>query len=255
MEQEASFLSFILWLVGNLACFVIILLVLRFAAKMKWLTAICLSVFAVTILLFLGLRILLGLSTKIGLIFFLPAVLCGIIMIIQFFRWVISGDNTSVNTAERDRILKMMEEGKINTEEGTELLDAIGRSSALRGEEKFSRADMIMLMGAALVVLGFFLPWAYIRRGVYQSGPNVGAIGWAVLIIGIATVIPIFVTPKNFLYKISMMQIFLNLIGIALVVSLLVQVGDKLGVGLIFCLAGFIVETVAAFVKFKKLAA
>ncbi|MDH4239622.1 MAG: hypothetical protein OEW48_08675, partial [Phycisphaerae bacterium] len=141
------------------------------------------------------------------------------------------------------------------TEEGTELLDAMGRTSALRGEEKFGRVDMIMLMGTALVVLGFFLPWVYIQRHIYQSGSNVGAIGWAVLIIGIASVIPIFITPKNFLYKISMMQIFLNLIGIALVVSLLVQVNDKLGVGLIFCLAGFIVETVAAVVKFKKLAA
>ncbi|GAH79265.1 unnamed protein product, partial [marine sediment metagenome] len=174
---------------------------------------------------------------------------------IQFFRWVISSDNASVNTAERDRILKMVEEGKINTEEGTELLDAIGRSSALRGEEKFSRVDMIMLMGAALVVLGFFLPWEYIQRRVYMSGLDVEPVGWAILIIGIASVIPIFVTPKNFLYKISMLQIFLNLIGIALVVSILVRVGDKLGAGLIFCLAGFIVETVAAVAKFKKLAA
>jgi predicted MFS family arabinose efflux permease len=178
-------------------------------------------------------------------------------MIIQFFRWIISSDNTSVNTAERNRILKMVEEGKINTEEGTELLDAMGRSSALRGEEKFSRVDMIMLMGAALVVLGFFLPWQYIQRRVYISGLDQDPVGWAILIIGIASVIPIFVTPKNFLYKISMLQIFLNLIGIALVVSILVRVrvGGKLGAGLIFCLAGFIVETASAVVKFKKLAA
>jgi hypothetical protein len=79
--------------------------------------------------------------------------------------------------------------------------------------------------------------------------------GWSVLIIVIASAVPIFITPKDYLYKISMLQMFLILIGIALVVSVLVQVGDKLGVGLIFCLAGFIVETVAAAVKFKKLAA
>jgi hypothetical protein len=267
MEQPMSIVTFMLWLVGNLVFFVIMLLVLRFVAKLKWLTSICLSVFAATILLILGIRMLPGPGRYgIGMVFLLPAVVCAVIMIIQFFRWVIGGDDTIVNADERERILKMVEEGKINTEEGTELLDAMGRSSALRGEEKFSRVDMIMLMGAALVVLGFFLPWVYVnwtkqmpesfgRVSGYQTGCHVGAIGWAVLIIGIASVIPIFITPKNFLYKISMMQIFLNLIGIALVVSLLVQVNGKLGVGLIFCLAGFIVETVAAVVKFKKLAA
>jgi hypothetical protein len=262
MEQQTTFLPFsfipLMLLLMGIFFFVIAMLVLRFAAKLKWLTAICFSVFAATIILIFLLRIFPSSNVeivKLGVVFLLPAAVCGVIMIIEFFCRVISSDNASVNAAERDRILKMVEEGKINIEEGTELLDAIGRSSALRGEEKFSRVDMLMLMGAALVVLGFFLPWVYLQRGVYQSGPNVGAIGWAVLIIGIASVIPVFVTPKNFLYKISMLQIFLNLIGIALVVSLLVQVGGKLGPGLIFCLAGFIVETVSAVVKFKKLAA
>jgi len=250
-----SIITSMLWLLGDIASFVIALLLLRYAAKLKWLTAICLSVIAATIFSILVLQIFSGPGFAVGFVFLLPAAVCAVILIIQFFRWVISSDNASVNTAERDRILKMVEEDKINTEEGTELLDAMGRSSALRGEEKFSRLDMIMLMGGALVVLGFFLPWLYIRWGVYQSGYDVKAIGWAVLIIGIASVIPIFVTPKNFLYKISMLQIFLNLIGIALVISLLVQIGGKLGAGLIFCLAGFIVETVAAVVKFKKLAA
>jgi hypothetical protein len=159
----------------------------------------------------------------------------------------------------------MVEEGKINTEEGTELLDAMGRSSALRGEEKFSRVDMIMLMGVALVVLGFFLPWVYIRMGQmpgpfgrvsgYQAGYHAEEMGWAVLIIVIASALPIFLTPKDFLYKISMLQIFLILIGMILVISMLVQAGNRLGPGLIFCLTGFVVELFGAGVKFRKLAA
>ena len=253
--QYVSFASFILRLVGLIASFVIPLLVLRFAAKLKWLTSICLSVLSVTIISILWIRIKPGPGPHEGLYYLLPAAVCAVIMIIQLFRWIINSDNSSVNSAERERILKMVEEGKINTEEGTELLDAMGRSSAMRGEEKFSRADMIMLMGDAFVVLGFFLPWVYLQRGLYQSGPNVGAIGWAVLIIAIASAIPIFITPKNFLYKISMLQIFLILIGTILVISILVQAGGRLGPGLIFCLAGFIVETLAALVKFKKLAA
>ena len=255
MGQPTSVLTLILWLSGNLAFFAIILLVLRSAAKLQWLTAICLSVLATTSFSILGLRFFPGPVPKVGMIILFLAVVCAIILIIQFFRWLLSSDNASVNAAERDKILKMVEEGKINTEEGTELLDAIGRSSALRGEEKFSRLDMTMLLGVAMVVLGFFLPWVHLHRGLYQSGPNVGAIGWAVLIVGILSVIPIFITPKNFLYKISMLQIFLNLTGIALVVSLLVRVGENLGAGLIFCLAGFTVEIFSAIVKFKKLAA
>lgn len=89
----------------------------------------------------------------------------------------------------------------------------------------------------------------------YQAGYHLKAIGWAVLIVGIASAIPVFVTPKDYLYKISIMQIFLNLIGTVIVISLLIQVGNRVGVGLIMCLAGFIVGIFAAAAKFKKLAA
>ncbi len=266
MEQPMSIMTFMLWLVVDLIFFVIAMLVLKLAAKLKWLMAICLSVIAATIILILEFLVFSGSRVKLGPIFLFPAAVCGVIMIIEFFRWVISGsDNAIVNTAERDRILKMVEEGKINTEEGTELLDAMGRSSALRGEEKFSRLDMMMLVGVALVVLGFFLPWAYLRIGQmpgpfgrvtgYQAGYHAGAMGWAVLIIAIASAIPIFITPKNFLYKISMLQIFLILIGTILVISILVQAGGQDGTGLIFCLAGFVVELLGCGVKFRKLAA
>ena len=272
MEQQTIFLPFsviplMICLMGILF-FVIAMLVFRFAAKLKWLTAICLSVFAATIILIFLLRIFPGSNpeiVEIGVVFLLPAAVCGIIMIIDFFLCVISSDNASVNAAERNRILKMVEEGKINTEEGTELFDAIGRSSALRGEEKFGRVDMIMLIGAALVVLGFFLPWVYIRMQQvpgpfgqvtgYQAGYHAGAMGWAVLIIAIASAIPIFITPKSFLYKISMLQIFLILIGTILVISILVQAGGRLGPGIIFCLVGFVVELFGSGVKFRKLAA
>jgi hypothetical protein len=179
------------------------------------------------------------------------------------FRWLNSGDTR--HAAERKRIMEMVEAGKITSEEGTELLNAMGSSSALRGQEKFSRPDVVMLAGAALVTLGFFLPWAYasIQRmgGTFaqlsgsQPGYHVGAIGWAVFIIGVLAAIPVFVSPKDFLYKISMLQIFLSLIGLVLVISVMVRVGEKLGLGLVFCLVGFAVELIAAASKFKRLAA
>ena len=267
MQEPMRFVSFnILWLLGLLPFCVILLLVLRFAAKLKWLTAICLSVFAVTILFILGIRIMPGPWEHVSFVSLLPGAVCAVIMIIEFFRWVISVDDTIVNTAERDRILKMVEDGKINTEEGTELLDAMGRSSALRGEEKFSRVDIVMLVAISMVILGFFLPWAHIRLpqvagmfgksgSAFQAGNHAGALGWAVFIIAILSVIPVFVTPKNYLYKISMLQIFLTIIGIVLVISILFRVGDRLGIGLIICLFGFIFSLLASRAKYRKLAA
>ncbi len=52
-----------------------------------------------------------------------------------------------------------------------------------------------------------------------------------------------------------MLQIFLILIGLVLVISVLVRAGIHWGIGLVFCLVGFIVELLASGGKFKKLAA
>jgi hypothetical protein len=160
----------------------------------------------------------------------------------------------------------MVEQGKITTEESTELLDALGRANALRGQDRFSPADITVLVGVGLVVLGFFLPWANVRIEVpslfgervssgYQAGYHVGAIGWAVFIIAILSAAPVFVTPRDYLYKVSMLQIFLTLIGTVLVISLVIQAGNHLGAGLVVCLARFIVGIIGSAAKFKKLAA
>jgi hypothetical protein len=171
------------------------------------------------------------------------------------------GEDSSVRAAERAKILRMVEDGKINADEGSELLDAMGRSTAMRGQEKFSRADIVMLLGAALVIFGFFLPWVHIQIGGvpgYQAGHHRGALGWTIFIICILSAVPIFVTPKDFLYKVSMLQIFLTLVGLVLVISVLVvlvRAGIHWGIGLVFCLVGFIVELLASGAKLKKLSA
>jgi hypothetical protein len=117
---------------------------------------------------------------------------------------------------------------------------------------------MVTLIAAALVILGFFLPWVYIHIGgasVYQAGYDSSALGWAIFIIGVLSAVPVFVTPKDFLYKISMLQIFLTLIGLALVISVLVRVGSHLGAGIVFCLVGFVIAFFASAAKLKRLAA
>ncbi len=249
-------MSFFLLIIIGLAIlgavFVMAFFLIRAGSYYKWTTIICLPIIAIAMGSFLGLKL-----TYFSL---LPSAVCLIILIVLFLLWLLLGllrapDDSKVNAEERQRILEMVEQGKISPAESTELLDTLGKSSALRGEDKFSRPDIVILIAVALVVLGFFLPWVYLQKGMYQSGSQVGAIGWAVLIIAIASAVPVFVTPRNMLYKISMLQIFLTLIGIALVISLLVRVGGHLGAGLIVCLVGFIVELIAGAGKYKRLAA
>lgn len=177
------------------------------------------------------------------------------VFLLIFFRWLLptGAKQADVNTAERRRILKMVEEGKIDTEEGAELLEAMGRSSALQGQNTFSRLDMAMLFGIALVILGFFLPWVYIGNGMYQAGYNRGPIGWAVLIVAVLSTVPVFVTPKDLLYKISMLQIFLILVGLALVIKEMAVGADQ--AGSIFCAAGFFITLLSSGLKFRSLAA
>lgn len=232
--------------------------------KLSWLTSICLAILIIPIPVMLGISIFGGPPFKWGGLFLLPAI-CGAILIIQFFRWVAKSDQNTggvVTSEERQKTLKMVEEGKISTDEASELLEALGRSSAMRGQDTFSRLDMMTLVGIGLVVLGFFLPWAYIRIDMpglfgtsgYQAGYHAGAIGWAVLIIAILAALPVFITPKDYLYKMSMLQIFLLLLGSVITISLLFQV-RHMGVGLWFCLGGYVISVVASLMKFKKLAA
>jgi NADH:ubiquinone oxidoreductase subunit 3 (subunit A) len=192
--------------------------------------------------------------TPIGIfIIVIPAMIFGLVFLL---RWL-NADNTD-SDAERNCILAMVESGKVSSDEASELLDAMGKSSALRGQEKFSRQDIAILIGCSLVIMGFFLPWNSVRfSGMqdYQCGYDAKSLGWSVFIIAVLTAAAVFVTPKSFLYKISMLQIFLCSVGVAIVISTLFRVIQNLRVGLPICLFGFLLVALACLAKFKKLAA
>ena len=142
--------------------------------------------------------------------------------------------------------------------------------AALQGQERFSRLDIAILCGVALVVMGFFLPWAYSRLGDARNTGNTGCLrsrfgvpgripyrhlGWTIFVIALLSVAPVFVTPKGFLYKISILQLFLTLVGLLLVVSTLLRAGSHSGVGIVVCAVGFGIELIASGAKFRSLAA
>ncbi len=237
-----------------LICLLVVVVCLRRIAKASWLTSIAASLVVAIVPSIFAIRMHGG-RAPVRWIILLPAAIGALILAIQFFRWLLTTGTVQANdnTAERSRILKMVEEGKINTEEGSELLEAMGRSSALRGQDTFSRLDIAMLIGVALVILGFFLPWDYLGNRMYQAGHHRGPIGWAILIAAVLSAVPIFVTPKDMLYKISMLQIFLILVGLALVIKELTVGADQ--VGSIFCAVGFFVALLSSGVKLKSLAA
>lgn len=64
--------------------------------------------------------------------------------------------------SERDRVLRMLEAGKITAQESAELLSALSHATSgtiIRRETKYGAHVKMSFVGAALVLIGFFLPW------------------------------------------------------------------------------------------------
>jgi SHOCT-like domain len=70
-------------------------------------------------------------------------------------------------SAEREKIVSMLEAGKLTPDESAELLQALGESSrpAATRQVPLTGSQRTMLIGAALVIVGFFLPWFVFNVG------------------------------------------------------------------------------------------
>ena len=265
--------------IGQLIVLLVAYIVLRSKTRLDVLMTSCLSVLVVAALTFLLLVFRLERSIRLHrvdleeyvagtLIVAAPFTLILIFKIlVPFLRHIASGQKAP--GPERTRILQMIEDGKISSEEGSDLLEAMGRSSALRGQDTFSRLDIAILIGVALVFMGFFMPWVHIRNmpkaqgmpdifaqgSMYQAGYHVGALGWTIFVIALVSAVPVFLTPKSLLYKISILHLFLTLIGLLLAFSTLMRTGSSMGTGIVVCTVGFTIELIASGAKFKHLAA
>ncbi len=67
-------------------------------------------------------------------------------------------DNADL-AASRDRILQMLADGKITADDSIGLLTALGTSALRQASPPLTHGRKLVLFGAALVLLGFFLPW------------------------------------------------------------------------------------------------
>ena len=269
------------WLfIGQLIILLVVYIILRSRTRLKLLTSLCLSVLAVTALTLFLLVFRLERHIRLSradleeyvaatLILAVPFMLILFIQfLVPFLKEIGKASKAAGPGPERARILRMIEDGKITTDEGSDLLEAMGRSSALRGQDTFSRLDIAILIGVALVFMGFFMPWVHIRNApklqgmpdifaqgsMYQAGYHVGALGWTIFVIALLSAVPVFLTPKSLLYKISILHLFLTLIGLLLAFSTLLRTGSSMGAGIVICTVGFTIELIASGAKFKQLA-
>ena len=182
---------------------------------------------------------------------------------------------------EREKVLQLLEAGKINADESAELLNALGQSVPSRpppaSEMELSSQRKIVLLGAALLLLGFFLPWfsvnpaavinemaAKFQQGMNQvnlsipggtlslpgatvqvhAGDVAHGLGWWILALGIgAAVLPFFAT--NLKAQLQKKVILAALaIGVFLLVYLLSNNFRFVSIGVILALAGYALEIV-----------
>ena len=110
--------------------------------------------------------------------------------------------------AERERVLKMLEDGRITAEECSELLNALGHVNPPQTTQTGPATPhrKLVLTGLALILVGFFLPWfnlnlgnelsaamgsapqsmpGFLNRSVFLAGGDMPhGLGWCVLLLG-----------------------------------------------------------------------
>jgi len=187
-------------------------------------------------------------------------------------------------STEREKVLQLLEAGKITADESAELLNALGQTVPQRpppaSEMEMSPQRKIVLLGAALLLVGFFLPWFKINIGqvmneaagqmkeimggilpgngmsqmnfaqsngmvqVVQAGNIPNGLGWWILALGIgAAALPFFTT--NIKAQLQKKVILAALaIGAFLLVYLLSDTLRYVSIGVILAVAGYALEIV-----------
>ena len=190
---------------------------------------------------------------------------------------------------EREKVLQLLEAGKISAADSAELLNALAHSApppASKPATEMHPQRKLVLIGAAVLLLGFFLPWfavnpnaeanemsAQFQRNMNQmmpgnAMPNLSlpdttlqihagdiphGLGWWILAMGmIAAVLPFFATTLE-----SSMQkkIILAALGVGaiLLIYLLSDALRYVSFGILLVLAGYALE-IAGTLKERPLA-
>ena len=186
------------------------------------------------------------------------------------------------SSGEREKIVSMLEAGKITADECADLLQALGETTHRpKIQPPLTSSQRLVLIGAALVALGFFLPWIVINPGqeagrmMSQFGMKMGlelptgsvsfpspqiqtptvsyaggdiqrGLGWAALALALsAALIPYFATTLDIATSRTIRLLCLGVGGI-IVLYLLTQNIRFVGIGLVIAVSGYALEIVGA---------
>lgn len=176
---------------------------------------------------------------------------------------------------EREKVLQLLEAGKINAEESAELLSALGQSVPTRSQPaagaEMHLGQRFVIVGAGVLLVSFFLPWFSINptslvndmvshfqsnlgpmlSGTFQGGDisyQVQAadvahgLGWWILICGVAVaVLPFVATTLSRETQKRVGWVVLG-IGTVLLAYLLSNMYRSVSIGILLAVAGYALE-------------
>jgi hypothetical protein len=179
-------------------------------------------------------------------------------------------------TNERQRVLKLLEDGKITADECAELLNSLGEMAKPTASPILPPATPVrklLLIGGMLVLVGFFLPWISINpdeelsraqqqlsqimpntiqtfqvstRTMHFSGGETGNLGWLVLFFGVgAAALPYFSANIRFGTRRSIMLVALS-VGALILLYVLTSRFHNASIGLLVTTVGYVMEIISA---------
>jgi hypothetical protein len=184
-------------------------------------------------------------------------------------------------SGEREKVLQLLETGKISAVESAELLNALGHSAppSPKPATEINPQRKMVLLGAALLLIGFFLPWFTINPGhmvneataqmqqmmggmmpnnnaaqmigsefgvtvQVHAGDLTHGLGWWILAMGIvAAVLPFFATTLEASMQKKIILAALG-IGAILLIYLFSDNFRYVSFGILLVLAGYVLELV-----------
>jgi len=181
---------------------------------------------------------------------------------------------------EREKVLQLLETGKINAADSAELLNALAHSApppAPKPVAEINPQRKLVLIGAAVLLVGFFLPWFTINPNAVANEmtaqfqhnmnqmmpgnamPNLSlpdttvqihagdlahGLGWWILALGmIAAVLPFFATTLESSMQKKIILAALG-VGVILLMYLLSDAIRYVSFGILLVLAGYTLEVV-----------
>jgi hypothetical protein len=223
-----------------------------------------------------------GYSFWISLLLALSALLVFPILRIATAPAIVPAANNDALSPERERVLKMLDDGKITAQESAELLNALGHSVPSRAPQLAPAPHRKMVwIGAAVLLIGFFLPWfafnpqrtvndamsqVPLPQGMHM--PNLGGImpqsttvyiaggdiahglGWWVLLLGILTAALPFISTN--LDAQTCQKICIVALGVGAIILLYLLTENFLqaekvlyvSMGIVVCLVGYVLQFV-----------